>query len=630
MKGIRNKIMVSFSLLVGCILLGIIVIISWQSSKSVTLQANILNSELIKQAYDVVDGHNAIAMTLLASIKQEIHSHIDGVATSPQIITNIEKNQQAALVGELKKEAKGGFIDYGSLYDLKGNLLATYPPNVDSSKLREFNETFSLWQKGKKMLVSKEKTAIQPEIVKHPEGFLDLYGLQKVVSGADALSISSIARVMDDFGDPIGFYIAGKMLNGYSAPFLALYEASGASSVLYLDNRAIAFAGFTAKYENAGSMNITLEDKDLIYKSDKNFRRNLALAGGNYLTTCTVLKDGEQKAVGALCTGQPESTIKNTRTKLESIGNQAKHSLLVWIITAGILSLLIFILVMVAITRSIIAPLQQIVTVLGSSSEELTAGSSQIASASQGLSDGASSQSASVEETAASLNEMTSMIQQNSENTDQAKGRMDEALRIVMKTKESMDEVHLSMVAISRSSEDTSKIIKTIDEIAFQTNLLALNAAVEAARAGEAGAGFAVVAEEVRNLAMRSTEAAKTTTSLLEESISKVKSGTLLVGATNEDFKSVAENVTTAAQLIAEVAVGSIEQTHAIKQIADAVNGINEITMANSAHAEESAAISQNFGQQADKLTEIVDSLSLMINSEKKASLRNTTSLVSQ
>ena len=621
MKGIRNKIIISFTLLVSTIVIAIIAVISWQSRKSLVRQSNALGQELTSQVYEVVDGHNAIALTLLDAIKKGILLHVDDVANSPTTITNMEKNQTPALIAALKKATKGGTVDYAALYDLKGDLQAAYPSDIDENKLQQFNATFPLYQKGKMMLAAKEAQAFEPEIIRHPELFLDLFGIHKIVPGIDALSISSVAVVRDSFGDPLGFYLAGKILNGYTAPFLALHEAAGASSALYLDTHAIAFAGFSAKQENADRMNITPEELDLIYKSNKNIRRSLTLSGEKYLSTCSVLRDGDQKAVGALCTGQPEATIDATRAKLEAIGAQAKNSLQTWIAIVGTLAFVAFVLIMILITRSIVTPLQHIVKVLGSSSEELNTGASQIASASQGLSDGASSQSTAVEETAASLNEMTAMIRQSGGNTDQAKAHMDKVLEIVNKTKTSMDEVHKSMLGISKSSEDTSKIIKTIDEIAFQTNLLALNAAVEAARAGEAGAGFAVVAEEVRNLALRSTEAARTTASLLEGSIAKVKGGTLLVDATSADFQSVADNVKTVAQLIAEVAEGAIEQSNAIKLIADTVNGINETTMTNTAHAEESAAISQHFTQQADKLNEIVAILSQMIYTDKKPAI---------
>jgi len=616
MKGIRNKIMISFTLLVSAVVIAIIAVISWQSSQSIALESKTLGDELTSHVYEVVDGHNAIALSLLDAMKREVFLHVDRVVNNPSTIANLEKNQTQALVNVLKKTAKGGTVDYATLYDLKGNFQAAYP-SVDESKLQQFNANFPLYQKGKNLLTAKDQKPFEPEIVRHPELLFALYGLQNAVPGTDALSVSSLAVVRDDFGDPLGFYIAGKILNGYTAPFEGLYQSAGASSALYLDTQAISFAGFAAKLESAANMKLNPEDIELIYKNSGKLRRTLTLAGEKYLSTCSTLTDGGQKTVGALCTGQAESKINATRAKVERVADQTKHTLQTWIAIVATVSFVVFVVISMLITRSIVAPLQDIVRTLGLSSEEIHTGAAQIASASQGLSDGASSQSASLEETASSLDEMTSMIHRSGENTDQAKLHMDNVLLTVKKTKDSMDEVHNSMLGISKSSEETSKIIKTIDEIAFQTNLLALNAAVEAARAGEAGAGFAVVADEVRSLALRATEAAKNTAALLEQSISKVKTGTLLVDATSADFQSVKESIETVARLIAEVAGGATEQSNAIKHIADAVHNLNDLTMSSTAHAEESAAISHNFTDQADKLNTIVSTLHQMINTEQ-------------
>ncbi|HBA83439.1 MAG TPA: hypothetical protein DCZ95_05020, partial [Verrucomicrobia bacterium] len=170
----------------------------------------------------------------------------------------------------------------------------------------------------------------------------------------------------------------------------------------------------------------------------------------------------------------------------------------------------------IGLTRSITRPIQHVIDGLSAGSEQVTSASSQVSSASQQLAQGASEQASSLEETSASLEEMASMTRQNADNATQANNIAREASSLAVGGVEAMTRMIGAIDKIKKSSDETAKIIKTIDEIAFQTNLLALNAAVEAARAGEAGKGFAVVAEEVRNLARRSAEAAKNTADLIE------------------------------------------------------------------------------------------------------------------
>jgi methyl-accepting chemotaxis protein len=175
-----------------------------------------------------------------------------------------------------------------------------------------------------------------------------------------------------------------------------------------------------------------------------------------------------------------------------------------------------------------------------------------------------------------------------------------------------------SMAEITKASEETSKIIKTIDEIAFQTNLLALNAAVEAARAGEAGAGFAVVADEVRNLAMRAADAAKNTANLIEGTVKKVKDGSELVSRTNAAFKQVAGSSAKAGDLVAEISAASSEQAQGIGQINTAVTELDKVTQQNAANAEESASAAEEMSAQAETMKGMVDELVAIVGRSGK------------
>ena len=275
--------------------------------------------------------------------------------------------------------------------------------------------------------------------------------------------------------------------------------------------------------------------------------------------------------------------------------------------------LLVGILLMWLLGRGVTEPLKAIIKRLTNASDQVASASSQVSSSSQSLAEGASEQAASLEETSSSLEEMSSMTRQNADNATHADSLMKEANQTVEKANISMGELTTSMDEISQASEDTQKIIKTIDEIAFQTNLLALNAAVEAARAGEAGAGFAVVADEVRNLAMRAADAAGNTAELIEGTVKRIKDGSGLVTKTNEAFTEVSEISSKVGELVGEIAAASNEQTQGIEQINTAVSQMDKITQQNAANAEESASASEQMSAQAEQMKEVVGELVALV-----------------
>lgn len=268
------------------------------------------------------------------------------------------------------------------------------------------------------------------------------------------------------------------------------------------------------------------------------------------------------------------------------------------------------------ITRSIAAPIGRIIAKLRESAEQVSNASEQVSMVGKSLSDGALEQAASLEETSSALEEMSSMTKQNADHAELANGIMVKSREIVETANRSMGSLTESMEEISKSSDETSKIVKTIDEIAFQTNLLALNAAVEAARAGEAGAGFAVVADEVRNLALRATEAAKGTAVLIDGSVARIKRGSEIVSDTNKAFQEMVDSSSSAEQLVAEIAAASKDQSHGIEQVNSAVSEIDRKVQDAAATAEESAAASVEMNRQSRDLKGIVEELTMIIGSD--------------
>jgi hypothetical protein len=259
-------------------------------------------------------------------------------------------------------------------------------------------------------------------------------------------------------------------------------------------------------------------------------------------------------------------------------------------------------------------------------SSEVAAASNQVAASSQELAEGASEQAAALEETSASMEEISSSTRQNADNADIANRLMREASDVVARAGEAMNELTATMQAISSSSEETSKIVKTIDQIAFQTNLLALNAAVEAARAGESGAGFAVVAEEVRNLAMRAAEAAKNTDALIDETVKRINSGAELVVKTGSAFSEIEKSTLKVTDLVGQIAVASNEQAQGAGQVNMTMGELDAVVQRTAANAEESAAASHDLHEMAANLQKIVGELLTLIGGETTVNSREAVS----
>ncbi|WP_411678049.1 methyl-accepting chemotaxis protein [Caproicibacter sp.] len=239
--------------------------------------------------------------------------------------------------------------------------------------------------------------------------------------------------------------------------------------------------------------------------------------------------------------------------------------------------------------------------------DEVAAGSAQMASGSQALSQGATEQAASVEELSASVMEISRNVESNAEHAKEANGLSTGAAEQMRFGNERMARLSGAMEEIRESSGRISQILKTIDDIAFQTNILALNAAVEAARAGEAGKGFSVVADEVRNLAAKSSQAAKDTAVLIEASLQSVENGTSVAEETKESFSRAADSVHRTSQLMEGIAKTTAGQAGSILQIRQGLDQISATVQTTSATAEESAASSEELSGQAQQLKALVD-----------------------
>jgi methyl-accepting chemotaxis protein len=270
------------------------------------------------------------------------------------------------------------------------------------------------------------------------------------------------------------------------------------------------------------------------------------------------------------------------------------------------------------IVRRLNASLRGTADELSSGSAKVHAAAAQITASSQALAQGASELAASLEETSAASEQINSMAHSNSTNSQSAARLVDESSQRFTETNQRLEQTVEAMQQIGASNDKVSKIIRTIDEIAFQTNILALNAAVEAARAGEAGMGFAVVADEVRSLAQRCAQAAKDTAVLIEDSIAKSHEGQAKVGAVADAIHLVTGDSIKVKDLVEQVCTGSNQQTTGIEEVAKSIAQMEHVTQQTAASAEESASSAQELNAQSAALNHMVERLRLMVVGESK------------
>lgn len=299
---------------------------------------------------------------------------------------------------------------------------------------------------------------------------------------------------------------------------------------------------------------------------------------------------------------------------------QTTNDIQTGMVILGIIADISGILIGFFLIPAIIKPINRIVGSLNDTVQQVVAASQQLSASAQQLSDGSAQQASSIEEATACLHESASMLQQNASNTTQAVQLSELTNESALKGNREMTEMMNSMEEIKKSSNEISKIIKVIDDISFQTNILALNAAIEAARAGETGLGFAVVAEEVRNLAGRSTQAAQNTNAIIDSNIVTSIQGYQVAERVRDVLNEIMVQAKKVKELLEEISAASREQAFSVEQVNEAMVQVESIVQQNSANAEENAASAEELSAQAENMKQIVYQLTQLIHGASKSS----------
>lgn len=348
-------------------------------------------------------------------------------------------------------------------------------------------------------------------------------------------------------------------------------------------------------------------------------KRNLLHVNGQWRELVNAGEDAGENSIFvrlAALERQVAEGIAAQKAEISSTSAETRQSVATWQkmqMTLGAVAIALAVGAGMVLARIITRIIRHAVTTVAANTEEIGGAIQMISNSSRELAQGASEQASNLEESSASLEEMAAMVQRNADNAAQADSLMSLVRKTMEENMRAMQRMTEEIGKIRESANQTVKIVKTIDDIAFQTNLLALNAAVEAARSGEAGKGFAVVAEEVRSLAHRSAEAAKTTSDLIEGARKNAESGVQVTEELANSMRTTAEHAVRVAELISQIASASREQAEGISQVNSAVAEMDKVVQRNAAGAEESAGASEQLSSQAQELNVVVHELTTLI-----------------
>ena len=589
-----KRISIGFAILVAItLILGIIGVVNMRSAAAgADKLANIYAPE-VQVASDIFKTANQIRYEMRAFVMQDNDA---ALANAKKMFVELQKQlAEAQALGKkynlpalLEQESKAskGLVEYMAASERAEKILARKRTTANS-----MTENANIFMKNAEEYLENQNVQMKQEVQAKIDPAKILERLEKINKINHVIDMGNAAR------------IAGQ-------------RAQVRRDVTLLET---AVKGFDTIYKTIAEIRATtmrpanLEQLKAIETAAKNYEAALKTFVSILQDTATEGATLAKIAADVLNAAETvvDLGIKNTTDIAEESNDSL--SLASWIMVIGlIVAFILSVAIAIYIIRSIVKIVTEAVKSLSEGTTQVVSASEQISSASVSLAEGASSQASSVEEVSATIEQATASNNQNAENSREANILAQHSNEAAKIGNQRVEELMGAMEKITDSSQKIAKIIKTIDEIAFQTNLLALNAAVEAARAGEHGLGFAVVAEEVKNLAERSAGAAKEITGIIEASIDQVKMGTDVANKTKESFGDILSGIKKTSDLIGEIAISAKEQAEGMNQIATAMGSVDQITQQNASASEETAAAAEELNAQALSMLQSVSEIAAL------------------
>lgn len=637
MKHIKYQILVNFCLIAAFSIVVLAAVVLKIMNDSILHLSDSLAADMTQRTYETL---NLPHQTFEALVQEEVSRNLREAIASPSLAANLEAGQIKPLQAELFKQATGLELDFFVMFNLQGQIVTSFPTDLSSAGVEQF---FAKSELGSQIVRALREypdnlPAHWMTFMRLDAPLLGSFGLrERDIEGQGGLAIAAAAAMRNDFDEPIGLALIGRLLNRYDAPLKRLQNVGGYSCAVYLDATPIAQVGFAApnaKTFDLATLRIPPNILDNMADAPQKSNQILELAGKRYLTSCSTLKSMTGRPVGRLCVGLPEIRITRMRDAIFEDGAAMRRALQTWIIGIGGAALVVFAALSLLIATRIVTPLTRLVEVAKTTADgnltetsdirrddetgilaatlnamvrhlrQIVADVKRVAqnvserghtmnAHTQIMRNRAMQQAASMTQASSSMEEMAINIRQNADNAAQME-------MLAMKSAEDTLKSEQAVADTVNAMREIVKRTSIIEDIARQTRLLSLNATIEASHAEEYGKGFAVVAAEVRDLAESSQNAAEEITEL-------TGSGIAIAERAGDMLKRLVPDIQQTAAIVQEISAATKEQTKGVEQINSAIQELDAVTQQNSVTSEELAASAEELSAQASLLLQAIE-----------------------